>query len=53
LLKDLQEINLIDSSYAGGNSGMEVTWKIIKQVIPLINPGGIMYPPFTILVICF
>jgi hypothetical protein len=33
----LREVNLIDSSYAGGEDGMQVTWEIIKSVVQKIN----------------
>lgn len=36
-------VNLIDCSYSGGVDGMLVTWRILGDVIPLMNMNGIMY----------
>ena len=39
----MSSINLIDCSYAGGESGMEITWKVLESSIPKITLGGVMY----------
>lgn len=42
LFDEVKKINLIDQSYSGGKHGMEVTWKVLQEYIPLININGIM-----------
>lgn len=42
LIEKIRTINMIDSSFCGGEKGMEVTYRIINKVINKINQNGVM-----------
>lgn len=42
LVEAMADINLIDSSYAGGSAGMEVTWKVMRETAKMMKPGGLV-----------
>jgi 16S rRNA G1207 methylase RsmC len=36
-------VNCIDISYAGGEKGMVLTWKMIHSAAKMLKPGGSLY----------